>query len=81
MLPGQLLPGQMSPGQLSSVKDGPRNLHSNLVKITLVTAEMFLIWANVAKTNVAWTYVTVTLRICSRPSQKATFKVSSKLGK
>ena len=29
-----------------------------LVKIGSVTAEIFLIWTNVARTNVAWTNVT-----------------------
>ena len=28
-----------------------------MVKIRSVTAEIFLIWSNVARTNVAWTYV------------------------
>ena len=40
--------------------------------------EIFLIWINVARTNVAWTNVTVTDGICSRWSQKSTFKVWSK---
>ena len=31
------------------------------MKIGSVRAEIFLIWTNVAKTNVAWTNVTVTV--------------------
>ena len=48
-----------------------------MVKIWSVTAEIFLIWTNVARTNVAWTNVTVTVGICSRCSQRPTFKVWS----
>ena len=40
--------------------------------------EIFLIWTNVARTNVAWTNVNLIVGICSRCSQEATFKVSSK---
>ena len=36
----------------------------------LVTSKIFLTWANVARTNVAYTNVTVTVEICSRCSQK-----------
>ena len=32
-----------------------------MVKIGSLIAELFLIWAKVAKTNVAWTNVTVTV--------------------
>ena len=35
-----------------------------LVKIRPVTAEMFLIWTNVVRTNVTWPNVTVTVGIC-----------------
>ena len=35
-----------------------------------VTAEIFLIWTNVARTNIAWTNVTVTVGICLRWSQE-----------
>ena len=52
----------------------------NLIKIGSVTAEIYLIWTNVAKTNVAWTNVSLKIEICSRCSQEPTFKVSSKLG-
>ena len=45
-------------------KLGPKNVF----KISLVTAEMFLIW-----TNVAWTNVTVKVGICERWSQEPTF--------
>ena len=48
-------------------KLGPKSL----VKIGPVTAEILLIWTNVARTNVV-------VVICSRCSQEATFKVSSK---
>ena len=51
-----------------------------MVKIRSVTAEIFLIWTNVARTNVAWTNVTMTVGICSRCSKEPTFKVSSKSG-
>jgi len=36
----------------------------SLVKIGPVRAEILLIWRNVARTNVAWTNVTVTVYIC-----------------
>ena len=51
-----------------------------LVKIGSVTAEIMLIWTNVAKTYVTWTNVTVTFDICQRWSQEPIFKVSSKSG-
>ena len=57
-------------------KSGPKCL----VKIRSVTAEIFLIWTNVAGTNVAWTNDTVTVEISFRQSQEPTFKVWSKLG-
>ena len=49
---------------------GPKKFGSNkmgqksLLKIGSVTAEIFLIWKNVARTNVAGTNVIVTVRIC-----------------
>ena len=46
-----------------------------MAKIGSVTAEIFLIW-----TNVAWTNVTVTVDICERWFQEPTFKVWSKFG-
>ena len=46
-----------------------------------VIAEILLLWTNVARTNVAWTNVTVTVRIYSRWSKEPTFKVWSKSGK
>ena len=48
-----------------TVKYDPRNFQSFL-KIESVTAELFLIWTNVALTNFALTNVTMTVRICSR---------------
>ena len=52
----------------------------SLVKIEPVTAEILLMWTNVARTNVAWTNVTVTAGICCRCSQGPMFKVWSKSG-
>ena len=49
----------------SSKNKGPKKYGTkSLVKIGSVIAEFFLIWTNVVKTNVAWTNVTVTVRIC-----------------
>ena len=45
----------------------------SLVKIRSVTAEIFLIWTNVARTNVAWTNVIVMVSNCSRWSHEPTF--------
>ena len=39
-----------------------------------VTVELFLIWTNVARTNVTWTNVTMTVGICFWWSQEPTFK-------
>ena len=50
------------------------------VKIGSVTAEVFLIWTNVTRTNVAGTNVTLTVGIGSKCSKEPTFKVSSTLG-
>ena len=36
----------------------------NWVQIRSVTSEIFLIWAIVARTHIAWTNVTVTVGIC-----------------
>ena len=62
------MPGKMSLLQLESVKNVPRNLTFNFLSRS-VTAELFLIWTNVARknvawTNVAWTNVFVTGGIC-----------------
>ena len=51
-----------------------------MVEIRLATAGILPIWTNVARTNVAWTNVTLTAKICSKCSQEPTFKVSSKSG-
>ena len=48
----------------------------SFVKIRSVTADIFLIW-----TNVAWTNVIMAVGIGSKGSQEPTFKVWSKLGK
>ena len=52
----------------------------SLVKIRSVKSEILLIWTNVPRTNVAWTNVMVTAKICSICPQEPTFKVWSKLG-
>ena len=46
----------------------------SFVKIGSVTAEIFLMWTNVTRTNVACTNVTITVGICYRCSQDPTFK-------
>ena len=49
------------------------------MKIRLVTAEIFLIWTNVAKANVAW--INVTVVICAIWSTgSATAKIVGTLG-
>ena len=48
-----------------------------MVKIGSVIAEIFPIWSNVTRTNVAWTNVTVTVGTYSRCSQQPSFKVWS----
>ena len=67
---------QMLMWLLEFVQDVPRNLPS-LVKIGSVTADIFLIWTNVARTNVACTNLTMTAGICQRRFQEPTFEVSS----
>ena len=62
------------------IKVGKKLGLKNLVKIWSVTAETFLIWINVSRTNVAWTNVTVTVGICERWSQEPSLKVWSKSG-
>ena len=51
---------KLCPQRLGPLKLGPKSK----VEIKSVTAEIFLIWTNIAKTNVAWTNVTVTFGIC-----------------
>ena len=46
-----------------------------LVNIGSVTAEIFLIWAKVNRTNVARTNVVMTVGISSRWFQESNFKV------
>ena len=58
----------------------PGTYLESLVKIGSVTAEIFLIWTNVARKNIAGTDVIVTVVICLRWSQEPTFKFWSKLG-
>ena len=49
-------------------------------KVWSVTAEIFLIWTNVVRTNVDLTNITETVEICSRWSEEPTFKVWSNFG-
>ena len=60
MLLGQMLLGQMSLRPSTSIKVGPRKLTLNLVKIGSATAEIFLNWTNVTRTNVVWTNAPLT---------------------
>ena len=71
---------QISPQQLNLLEMVPGAYLKTFVKIMSVTAELFLIWTNVARTNVAWTNVIVAVEICSRSPQETTFKVWSKSG-
>ena len=58
----------------------PGSYLSSFIKIRSVTAEIFLIWTDVARTNVAWTNVNMIVGIFAGCSQEATFRVSSKSG-
>ena len=58
----------------------PGTCLESLVKIGLVTDELFLIWTNVARTNIAWTNVNVTAGIYLRWLEEPTFRVWSKSG-
>ena len=49
----------LGPKKLGQKNLGPKNC---LVKIGPVTAEILQIWTNVARTNVAWTNVTETVK-------------------
>ena len=40
------------------------SFNKSLVKIESVTAEIFLLWTNIAKTNVDWTNTTIMVGIC-----------------
>ena len=51
-----------------------------MVKTESITAEIFLVCTNDARTNVEWTTVNLIVGICSRCSLVATFKISSKIG-
>ena len=61
MSQGQMLPEQMSLWHLEYVKKGPRNQPLKFGQIGPVKAEILLIWTNVARTNVAWTNVHLTI--------------------
>ena len=65
---------------LTAVLESINYYYQNLVKIGSLTAEIFLIWKNVARTNVAQTNVTLTVGICYKCSQEPTFNILSKLG-
>ena len=55
----------LAPKQFDKKNHGLRKLGPKcFVKIGPVTAEIFMIWANVVRTNVASTNVTVTVDIC-----------------
>ena len=49
---------------LKKIKGQQKLGTKSLVKIGSVIAELFLVWTKVAKANVAWTNVTVTVFIC-----------------
>ena len=51
----------------------------NLVKIGLVRTEIFLTWTNVARTDVAWTNVTMRVGICQSWSQEPTLTFGQNL--
>ena len=51
-----------------------------MVKIGSITAEIFLIWAHVVMTSVAWTNVTMQVSVCDKWSEEPIFKVLSKSG-
>ena len=57
----------------------PETFIQNLVKIGSVTAEIFLIWTHVTRTNVDRKNVTIIVGIYSRWSQEPTFKIWSKV--
>ena len=65
MSPGQMLLGQMSSWQLKMFNVVLGTYPLNLVKIGPVTAEIFLICTNDARTNAAWTNVIMAVEICS----------------
>ena len=62
------------------LKRVPGTYLQNLVKIGSVSAEIFLMWTNVARTNIAWTNVAMTDGINSRWSHESTFEVLLKSG-
>ena len=55
----------------------PGTYLSNYLKIRSASAKIFLIWTNVARTNIAWTNVAIAVEICSRWSQEPIFKIWS----
>ena len=61
---------------VKKIKDPQKWDTKSLVKIGSVIAELLLIWTKVAKTNFAWTNVTLTVGIRSRCSQEPTCNVS-----
>ena len=75
MLTGHMLPGQNVIMMVEIVRE---SFLYSMVNIGSVTSEIFLIYTNIARTNVAWTNVTMTVEIYSICSQEQTFKVLSK---
>ena len=62
---GQMSPDKCQPDSWHLLKMVPGTYLKSLVKVRYITAEIFLIWTNVVRTNVAWTNVTLTPKICS----------------
>ena len=66
---------------LTHENDDPKKLGpKSFVKIRRVTAEILLIWTNVARVCVAWTNVTMTVGPLKTWSQDPTFKRWSRSG-
>ena len=65
---------------LNSTQSQLNSTSTQTTELGTTQLNLFLMWKNVARKNVAWTNVTMTVGICSRCSQEPTFKVSSKSG-
>ena len=55
------MPDKFQLNSQNLLKMVPGTYLQSLVNIRSVTAEIYLIWTNVGRTNVAWTNVTVTV--------------------